>query len=76
MLFTTKGGENLYDFRFADDDVLLFGKESGGVPLHVAEQSAARIRIPIRAEVRSFNLATSAALAVGEALRQIGKLPQ
>jgi len=76
LLFTTKGGENLYDFRFADDDVLLFGKESGGVPLHVAEQSAARIRIPIRAEVRSFNLATSAALAVGEALRQIGKLPQ
>ena len=76
ILFSTMGVESPYEFAFQPDDILLFGKESGGVPLHVAEQSAARIRIPIRAEVRSFNLATSAALAVGEALRQIGKLPQ
>jgi tRNA (cytidine/uridine-2'-O-)-methyltransferase len=76
VLFTTKGSESLYDFRFEEGDILIFGKESGGVPAHVAELCNAALRIPLRNEVRSFNLATSAALAVGEALRQTGKLPQ
>ena len=76
VLFTTKGSESLYDFRFEEGDILIFGKESGGVPPHVAELCNAALRIPLRNEVRSFNLATSAALAVGEALRQTGKLPQ
>ncbi|QIK96258.1 tRNA (cytidine(34)-2'-O)-methyltransferase [Sphingomonas sp. HDW15A] len=76
VLFTTKGRSSLYDFRFDAGDVLIFGKESGGVPPHVAEQCDAALRIPLRREARSFNLATSAALAVGEALRQTGKLPQ
>ena len=76
ILFTTKGQTSLYDFRFGPTDILIFGKESGGVPLHVADQCDAALRIPLRREVRSFNLATSAALAVGEALRQTGKLPR
>ena len=76
VLFTTKASESLYDFQFEPSDILIFGKESGGVPPHVAEQCDARLRIPLRSEVRSFNLATSAALAVGEALRQTGKLPR
>lgn len=76
ILFTTKGQTSLYDFRFVPTDILIFGKESGGVPPHVAGQCDAALRIPLRSEVRSFNLATSAALAVGEALRQTGKLPQ
>ena len=75
ILFTTKGDASPYDFEFLPDDTLLFGKESGGVPPEVASASDARLRIPIRAEVRSFNLATSAALALGEALRQTGGLP-
>jgi tRNA (cytidine/uridine-2'-O-)-methyltransferase len=75
ILFTTKGERSPYEFRFRADDILLFGKESGGVPANVAAKSDARLRIPIRAEVRSFNLATSAALALGEALRQTGGLP-
>jgi tRNA (cytidine/uridine-2'-O-)-methyltransferase len=54
---------------------LIFGKESGGVPTQVAAQCDAAVRIPIRNEVRSFNLATSVALAAGEALRQTGELP-
>jgi tRNA (cytidine/uridine-2'-O-)-methyltransferase len=57
------------------DDVLLFGKESAGVPGEVADQCHARLRIPMRPAVRSMNLATSAALALGEALRQTGRLP-
>ena len=64
-----------YEFAFQPDDILLFGKESGGVPPEVAAAADAVLRIPIRPEVRSFNLATSAALALGEALRQTGGLP-
>lgn len=75
ILLTTKATTSLYDFAFRPDDTLLFGKESGGVPENVATASDARLRIPIRPEVRSFNLATSAALALGEALRQTQGLP-
>ncbi len=75
LLFTTKGSQSAYDFAFRPDDVLLFGKESAGVPLSVAETCDARLLIPIRPQVRSMNLATSAALALGEAMRQTGSLP-
>jgi tRNA (cytidine/uridine-2'-O-)-methyltransferase len=75
ILFTTKGDVSPYEFTFRPDDILLFGKESGGVPANVAAASDARLCIPIRPQVRSFNLATSAALALGEALRQTGGLP-
>jgi tRNA (cytidine/uridine-2'-O-)-methyltransferase len=75
VLFTTKGELSPFEFNFQPDDTLLFGKESGGVPPHVAAVSDARLRLPIRAEVRSFNLATAAALALGEALRQTNGLP-
>jgi tRNA (cytidine/uridine-2'-O-)-methyltransferase len=76
ILFTTKGDASPYDFRFQPDDILLFGKESGGVPAHVAAASDARLRLPIRAGVRSFNLATAASIALGEALRQTNGLPR
>ena len=76
ILFTTRGLASPSEFKFQPDDILMFGKESGGVPAQVAAASHARLRIPIRREVRSFNLATSAALALGEALRQTGELPR
>ena len=76
ILFTTRGLASPYEFKFQPGDILMFGKESGGVPAQVAAASHARLRIPIRREVRSFNLATSAALALGEALRQTGELPR
>ena len=76
VLFTTKGSVSAYEFPFEPDDILIFGKESGGVPPHVAEACDGRVRIPIRGQVRSFNLATSAALGLGEALRRTGELPQ
>jgi tRNA (cytidine/uridine-2'-O-)-methyltransferase len=75
LLFTTKGSQSSYAFRYEADDVLLFGKESAGVPPSVAESCDARLRIPLRPEVRSLNLATSTALALGEALRQTSTLP-
>lgn len=75
VLFTTKSRKSAYVFTFLADDVLLFGKESGGVPPGIADTCDARVRIPMRAEVRSLNLATTAALALGEALRQTAGLP-
>lgn len=75
ILFTTKGSHSPYEYAFDHNDILLFGRESGGVPAGIAAQADARLRIPIRPEVRSFNLATSAALALGEALRQTRGLP-
>jgi tRNA (cytidine/uridine-2'-O-)-methyltransferase len=75
ILFTTKANRSAYEFRYEPDDVLLFGKESAGVPAQVADTCDARVRLPIRAEVRSMNLATAAALALGEALRQTDALP-
>lgn len=75
VLFTTKGARSAYDFAFRPDDVLLFGKESAGVPQPVVDVCHARVRIPMRPEVRSMNLATSAAIALGEALRQTATLP-
>lgn len=76
VLFTTKAVQSPYDFAFQPGDVLLFGKESAGVPPEVADACDARLRLPIRTEVRSMNLAMAAGLALGEALRQTGGLPQ
>lgn len=75
VLFTTKSDQSLYDFAFRPDDVLLFGRESAGVPAAIANTCDARLRIPMRPQVRSMNLASSAALVLGEALRQTGGLP-
>jgi len=74
VLFTTKVAHSAYDFAFLPDDVLLFGKESAGVPAEVADACTAKMRLPIRTEVRSMNLAMAAGLALGEALRQTGGL--
>lgn len=75
VLFTTKSTHSAYDFPFRADDVLLFGKESAGVPSTVADACDAWVRLPIRPQVRSMNLATAAALALGEGLRQTASLP-
>ncbi len=76
VLFTTKSSRSAYEFGFEVDDVLLFGKESAGVPPAVADACNAQVRLPMRPQVRSMNLATSAALALSEALRQTGSLPR
>lgn len=75
ILFSSKAQASPYDHVFDPADILLFGKESAGVPDHVASRCDMALRIPMRPEVRSLNLATSAALALGEALRQTGLLP-
>jgi tRNA (cytidine/uridine-2'-O-)-methyltransferase len=70
VLFSTKASAPYTDFDFAPGDVLLFGRESAGVPDHVHDAADTRLTIPMRAGARSLNLALSAAMAAGEAIRQ------
>jgi tRNA (cytidine/uridine-2'-O-)-methyltransferase len=72
LLFTTRGATPYLDFRYQPSDILLFGRESAGVPSEVAEAADARLLIPIRPGLRSLNVAMAAAMALGEALRQTG----
>jgi tRNA (cytidine/uridine-2'-O-)-methyltransferase len=72
LLFTTKGATPYLDFRYQASDILLFGRESAGVPQTVAEAADARLVIPIQPGLRSLNVAMAAAMALGEALRQTG----
>lgn len=69
-LFTTKGAEPYLAHRYADDEILLFGRESAGVPEDVAAAADSRVVIPMRESLRSINLAMTVAMALGEALRQ------
>lgn len=71
VLLTTKGESRLWDFAFRPGDVLMVGRESAGVPDAVAVVADARVRIPIRPPLRSLNVGIAAALALGEALRQL-----
>jgi tRNA (cytidine/uridine-2'-O-)-methyltransferase len=70
LLFTTRGAISYLDFRYGASDILLFGRESAGVPDMVAAAADARLKIPIKPGLRSLNVAVAAAMAVGEALRQ------
>jgi tRNA (cytidine/uridine-2'-O-)-methyltransferase len=69
-LFTTKASGSYLDYRYGETDILLFGRESAGVPDDVAAAADARLVIPIRPGLRSLNVAIAAAMALGEALRQ------
>ena len=71
---TTDGTRSLYDARFEPGDVLVFGCETAGLPDGIVAEIApdARLRIPMRAGVRSLNLSNAVAVAVYEAWRQQG----
>jgi tRNA (cytidine/uridine-2'-O-)-methyltransferase len=75
-LLTTHGGTRLPDARFAADDVLLMGSESAGAPPFVHEAAALSVRIPLRPGFRSLNVAVAAGIALAEAMRQTGSLPE
>ena len=70
VLFTTHGATRLPEFQFQPRDILLFGRESAGVPAHVHDRADARVRIPLLPGRRSLNLAVSVGIATAEALRQ------
>lgn len=75
VLLTTAAEMRHVDFAFRPDDRLLVGRESAGVPDDIHAAADARIRIPMRPELRSLNVAQAAAIGLAEALRQTGTLP-
>lgn len=72
VLLTTKGHLSHAAFEFRKDDILLLGRESAGVPENVHHMADAEVRIPMRSEARSINVAVAGAIVLGEALRQTG----
>ena len=74
ILMTTKTNQSFYKFEFHSSDILLFGRESAGVPEYVHEIVDQRLTIPMKAGVRSINLSSSVALVLGEGLRQTNNI--
>tara|TARA_B100001063_G_C16445981_1_gene395954 strand:- start:134 stop:583 length:450 start_codon:yes stop_codon:yes gene_type:complete len=70
ILMTTKATNYYHKFKFKKDDILLFGRESAGVPesLHISIEN--KIKIPMNKKTRSLNVAMSVAIIAAEALRQ------
>jgi tRNA (cytidine/uridine-2'-O-)-methyltransferase len=75
LLFTTRGAVAFHQYEFRAGDILLFGRESAGVPDEVHAAADARLFIPLAPGARSLNVVTAAALALGEALRQTNGFP-
>ena len=75
ILLTTKGNIKHTAFIYDSNDVLLLGRESAGVPDAVHKAADARIIVPIEPEARSLNIVSSAAIVLGEALRQTNEYP-
>jgi tRNA (cytidine/uridine-2'-O-)-methyltransferase len=75
VLATTRAALPYADFTFRPGDLILTGRESAGVPETVHEAADARVTIPMVVGMRSLNVATAAAMILGEALRQTGGFP-
>lgn len=75
VLLTTKTEQDYGAFAFRDDDILLVGSESSGVPDNVHEKADARVTIPMSPEVRSLNVAVAMSMVLGEGLRQTNSWP-
>ena len=70
ILMTTKAKKHYHKFKFKKNDVLLFGKESAGVPENLHKTIKDRVKIPMNKKTRSLNVAISVAIISAEALRQ------
>ena len=67
---TTKAKKLYHEFNFKKNDILLFGRESAGVPKSLHEKIGDKIKIPMNKKTRSLNVAMSVAIISAEALRQ------
>jgi len=70
ILMTTKAKKKYFNFKFKQNDTILFGRESAGVPKFVHNSVDYKLVIPIQKNTRSLNIVTSVAIALSEALRQ------
>tara|TARA_E500000331_G_scaffold26640_1_gene22748 strand:+ start:220 stop:663 length:444 start_codon:yes stop_codon:yes gene_type:complete len=71
ILMTTKAKKSYLKFKFEKDDILLFGRESAGVPKTLHENVKNKLKIPMNKKTRSLNVVVSIAIVASEALRQI-----
>ncbi len=76
VLLTTRSRTAYASAAFRPSDILLAGRESAGVPEDVHAAAGLAVRIPIRKELRSLNVAVALAMVLGEALRQTGSFPR
>ncbi len=76
VLLTTRAAPAYTEATFRADDILLVGRESAGVPEAVHASADLSVRIPMRPGMRSINVATAAAMVLGEALRQTRGFPE
>lgn len=72
VLLTTKASLSHTELEWQENDILLLGQESAGVPTFIHNEVDARVIIPIAANARSLNMAVSGAIALSEARRQVG----
>jgi tRNA (cytidine/uridine-2'-O-)-methyltransferase len=72
VLLSARARTPYVHFTFAASDILLFGREQSGVPEAVREAADVQLAIPMRAGMRSLNVAVACAMITGEALRQTG----
>ena len=75
ILTTTKGAAAYTDVTYRPDDIILVGRESAGVPEEVHQAADARVVVPMQPGMRSLNVAVTAAMLLGEALRQTNAFP-
>ena len=71
ILLTTKSQKSYYDYKFQPKDIILFGRESAGVPDYVHEAVHERLTIPMIKGPRSINLSSSVSMVAGEMIRQL-----
>lgn len=76
ILLTTHASKPYTDFEFKSNDIILMGRESAGVPDAVHHTADARLLIPMNSNARSINVAVSAVMVIGEALRQTDLFPK
>ena len=70
VLMTTKAKKMFHKFKFKKNDILLFGRESAGVPKELHKMFKNKLKIPMNKKTRSLNVAMSVAIVAAEALRQ------
>ena len=76
ILLTTKSQKKYYEYKYNNNDILLFGRESAGVPKKIHQCVDERLLIPMQKGLRSLNVSSAASIVAGEALRQLNNFNQ
>lgn len=71
VLATTKTNNSFYDYSFSNSDIILFGKETAGVPQEIHKKVIEKITIPINQKTRSLNLATSVSIIASQIISNL-----